>query len=269
MSPPEEPPRLLGIGQFALRTRLPVSTLRYYDRIGLLVPAVVEPHSGYRRYRLEQLPAALRIAELRAVGVVPGDMAGILAGGRRASATLNALRRSIRREIAGGQRRLRHVESLLAGDPGPAYVVYWVDRAPQHVAVLPFSAPFPTLQAHVTRQIVRLRGAMRRVGLQRTGAWGAEFPAELPETVSGFVFAPVDGSASGVSARVLPRSRAVRVDHDGALALLPRAYQAGYAALDEVDARPGSTVLEQYPGLDTPERSHRVCLWISYSAAAG
>lgn len=51
----------LMIGDFARRCRLPVSTLRYYDRIGLLTPAVVDPGSGYRRYTADQLPSAALI----------------------------------------------------------------------------------------------------------------------------------------------------------------------------------------------------------------
>jgi DNA-binding transcriptional MerR regulator len=73
----------LLIGDFARRCRLPVSTLRYYDQIGLLTPAVVDPGSGYRRYTLEQLDAAVLIARLRAIGTTPQTIATVLAGGAR------------------------------------------------------------------------------------------------------------------------------------------------------------------------------------------
>ncbi|HUR74773.1 MAG TPA: MerR family transcriptional regulator, partial [Sporichthya sp.] len=68
----------LLIGEFAQRCRLPVSTLRYYDRIGLLHPAVVDESSGYRRYHADQLASAELIARLRMLGVAPQQIAEIL-----------------------------------------------------------------------------------------------------------------------------------------------------------------------------------------------
>jgi DNA-binding transcriptional MerR regulator len=47
---------LLAIGDFARATHLSVKTLRRYHDLGLLVPATVDPRSGYRRYSTEQIP---------------------------------------------------------------------------------------------------------------------------------------------------------------------------------------------------------------------
>ena len=48
--------RLLTIGEFAARTRLAPTALRYYDDAGLLRPAAVDAGSGYRRYAPAQVP---------------------------------------------------------------------------------------------------------------------------------------------------------------------------------------------------------------------
>lgn len=56
---------LLSIGDFARATHLTVKALRHYDDIGLLVPAEVDPSSGYRRYRAAQVPSAHLIRRLR------------------------------------------------------------------------------------------------------------------------------------------------------------------------------------------------------------
>ena len=56
---------LLSIGDFARATHLSVKALRHYDDIGLLVPAEVDPSSGYRRYRAAQVPSAHLIRRLR------------------------------------------------------------------------------------------------------------------------------------------------------------------------------------------------------------
>lgn len=37
-----------GIGQMARECGLTVSALRFYDGAGVLVPARVDPHTGYR-----------------------------------------------------------------------------------------------------------------------------------------------------------------------------------------------------------------------------
>ena len=55
----------LTIGEFARRSFLSPKALRLYDRQGLLVPAEVDPQSGYRFYREEQLATARLISRLR------------------------------------------------------------------------------------------------------------------------------------------------------------------------------------------------------------
>ncbi|MFI5836983.1 MerR family transcriptional regulator [Micromonospora sp. NPDC051300] len=61
--------RLLTIGAFARAARLTAKALRIYDDCGLLPPAAVDPHSGYRYYAPEQLDRARLIAALRRAGM--------------------------------------------------------------------------------------------------------------------------------------------------------------------------------------------------------
>jgi DNA-binding transcriptional MerR regulator len=58
---------LLGIGGFALLTGLSLHALRHYDEVGLLRPAMVDPATGYRRYRPDQVPRARLIGALRKI----------------------------------------------------------------------------------------------------------------------------------------------------------------------------------------------------------
>ena len=56
---------MLTIGRFAGLTGLSAHALRHYDEVGLLVPAVVDEQSRYRRYRRDQAGRARLIAALR------------------------------------------------------------------------------------------------------------------------------------------------------------------------------------------------------------
>jgi DNA-binding transcriptional MerR regulator len=58
---------LLGIGSFAVLSRLSVNTLRHYDEIGLLKPAHVDKGTRYRRYHPAQVRQARVIWALRHV----------------------------------------------------------------------------------------------------------------------------------------------------------------------------------------------------------
>ena len=57
----------LPIGEFSRLTLLPVKTLRHYHDVGVVVPAVVDPATGYRRYALDQVPDAHLVRRLRAL----------------------------------------------------------------------------------------------------------------------------------------------------------------------------------------------------------
>ncbi|MEU9114811.1 MerR family transcriptional regulator [Streptomyces sp. NPDC048483] len=81
---------LLTIGAFARASRLSAKALRLYDELGLLTPAHVDPHNGYRHYAPAQLERARLVAWLRRLGMplarirevcelAPGPAAGAVA----------------------------------------------------------------------------------------------------------------------------------------------------------------------------------------------
>ncbi|WDV56024.1 MerR family transcriptional regulator [Streptomyces coeruleorubidus] len=68
-----------SIGEMARDGGLSVSALRFYDRSGVLVPAWVDPVSGYRWYEPEQLEEARLLARLRRAGMPLADIRLVLA----------------------------------------------------------------------------------------------------------------------------------------------------------------------------------------------
>ncbi|SOD74850.1 DNA-binding transcriptional MerR regulator [Jatrophihabitans sp. GAS493] len=69
----------LTISAAAARSGLPESTLRYWERIGLLRPVQREESSGHRRYSPEEVTLLETLANLRAVGLSIEDMRVYLA----------------------------------------------------------------------------------------------------------------------------------------------------------------------------------------------
>jgi len=107
---------MYAIGEFAALARVSVRMLRHYDTIGLLEPTRVEPRTGYRFYTIDQLPALLRIVELRELGV---GLERILALGRADDqdagwrAVLDERRRELEASIVGDRARIARIERRL------------------------------------------------------------------------------------------------------------------------------------------------------------
>ncbi|MET7986848.1 MULTISPECIES: MerR family transcriptional regulator [unclassified Streptomyces] len=92
-----------SIGEMARDSGLSVSALRFYDRGGVLVPAWVDPVSGYRWYDPEQLAEARVLARLRRAAMPLADIRLVLAGWSGADSGLvrQLLQTHLRRLEAG------------------------------------------------------------------------------------------------------------------------------------------------------------------------
>ena len=106
---------LLGIGEMSRRSGLSVSALRFYDGARLLVPAHVEPASGYRRYRDDQVPTARVLANLRRVSMPLPEVARVLdaATSDEAAAVLDRHLRRLEDGLVDARQVLSRVRSIL------------------------------------------------------------------------------------------------------------------------------------------------------------
>ena len=243
----------LLIGEFARRCRLPVSTVRYYADVGLLLPAEVDPHTGYRRYRFDQIEQAVLLSRLRAIGVSLAAMKEILAGGAAASETLVEERRRIQREVLARQRALAEIDELLServGPPHPQPVLVLLKA--ERVATLSLRSDVSVVTEGVTRGIVRLRRHLR----DRRAAWqppfGAIFPLDLSDEIDVTVF--VRGTAAADER--LPSGVAAEVVHEDSLESLPHTFAALLDWIASAGHEPAGSVIEEYLALGTgPSRS--------------
>jgi DNA-binding transcriptional MerR regulator len=69
---------MVSIGEFSRLSRLSPTALRLYDEMGLLVPARVDPATGYRWYAATQLDQARLVSQLRRIGVPLAQIRDIL-----------------------------------------------------------------------------------------------------------------------------------------------------------------------------------------------
>ncbi|MFF9622422.1 MerR family transcriptional regulator [Streptomyces griseosporeus] len=132
-----------SIGEMARDSGLSVSALRFYDNAGVLLPAWVDPVSGYRWYEPGQLEEARLLACLRRTGMPLADIRLVLAGWSHAEpdlvrgllqAHLRRLERGLaeaRSEFSALRATIDHRENLMASS----------------TAVLELSVPAPELAA--------------------------------------------------------------------------------------------------------------------------
>jgi DNA-binding transcriptional MerR regulator len=106
---------LMPIGEFAAASRLSQKALRLYGENGLLPPAWVDPESGYRYYRPEQLRVATLIALLRQAGMPLVEIRSFLRD--PTVERLQPYERAVADEFAERRRVLRYVRRILKEEP--------------------------------------------------------------------------------------------------------------------------------------------------------
>lgn len=107
--------RPMSIGQFSSRSRLSVRMLRHYGEHGILVPAEVDPSTGYRWYLEEQLVEAAHVRRLRDVGFTVSAISVLLAarGTESYRQALVLQRSALRDELRAAKERLALIDQLL------------------------------------------------------------------------------------------------------------------------------------------------------------
>ncbi|KWX66475.1 MerR family transcriptional regulator [Mycobacterium sp. NAZ190054] len=109
----------LTIGEFATITRLSVRTLRRYHEAGLLVPAWVDDHTGYRYYTAEQIPTAQVIHRLRQLDVPLAEVGSILSADdpRRRAEVISGHLRRLEAELDRTRAAVVSLQRLLHPEP--------------------------------------------------------------------------------------------------------------------------------------------------------
>jgi DNA-binding transcriptional MerR regulator len=241
---------LMPIGEFARLARLTVKAVRHYDAEGLLVPASVDPHSGYRYYRPEQVRTATTIALLRGLDVplpvvrqvlsAPDDVA--------VAAVLAEQRERLSAELARREQALRTLDALRRAPERVPYAVAIADRAPVRLA----SRTGRVRAAALDEDTGALcRAVLRDVARAGRAPLVAVFPLDLVDEFDVQVGVP---AADGETA--LPGGPWATTLHVGPYPQLPLAYTALLEHVREHGHRPVGPVTETYltdPSTAEPE----------------
>lgn len=107
---------MLKIGDFSRLSRISIRMLRYYDDLGLLKPEQIDPYTGYRYYREDQLVRAGRIQALRAMGFSVTETGLILdqyADARALEQFLLRRRQALSAQRAALEQQMRTIDSTI------------------------------------------------------------------------------------------------------------------------------------------------------------
>jgi DNA-binding transcriptional MerR regulator len=109
----------MSIGAFAQRCGLTSSALRFYADSGLLPPAEVDPVSGYRYYRDDQVARATALRQLREIAMpLTGVEAVLRSGADEAFRVLDEHVAKVAGDAAAAQQKAAVIKSALGNVPG-------------------------------------------------------------------------------------------------------------------------------------------------------
>jgi DNA-binding transcriptional MerR regulator len=240
----------LSIGDFSRATHLTVKTLRHYHRLGLLVPAAVDPHTGYRGYVPEQIPTAQVIRRLRDLAMPLEEIQKVLTApdvqtrNDRLAGHLDRLEE----ELGRTQRAVSGLRDLLTPAAGAAPTLDGGATAIELRAVpaAPAAAVTETVDAAESVSwfqgaLGELQGTMSAQNLSPSGPPGGVFADELftCHRGSATVFVPCDvppRPTGRVRPATIPAAELAVITHAGPPADVDRAYGAlaAYVARHEL-----------------------------------
>ncbi|MEM9462238.1 MAG: MerR family transcriptional regulator [Myxococcota bacterium] len=254
---------MLSIGEFSRATALTVKTLRHYHERGLLVPAHVDPSSGYRYYDQTSIERAGIIKALRQLEFSLDEVGEIL---RECADDADALQFLVDRRAAIAA-RMAHLRSIATA----LDLVIQTEKDAQTMSTHANHQDFPIEDKTIPPQLVagiRVRGRFsqcreifKRLG--RTFGFGLAgkpgmlvYDEEFKEDDADFEpFFPINKPKSTdaeIHVRRLPGGRALCLVHRGPYDRISRAYGRLFAEAKKRSLTPKAPSREVYikgPGM--------------------
>lgn len=104
---------MFRIGTFSKFTCITIKALRYYDKIGLLVPNHIDPETHYRYYTADQMIISNQITALKNLGFSLEEIDAVVCNGESITERLQQKHREFSLALHKQQQQLRMLENLL------------------------------------------------------------------------------------------------------------------------------------------------------------
>jgi DNA-binding transcriptional MerR regulator len=254
-------PSSLAIGDFSRATHLSVKTLRHYHRLGLLVPAEVDPDSSYRRYSTEQIPTAQVIRRFRDLDM-PLDQIGAVLQAPDVDARNALIAEHLARLEEGlvqTQEAVASLRGLLQG-PSPTLPMAHRSEPVLQTAAIGETVSLDELGPWFQGALGELTATLAAQGVTTTGPPGGVIANDFFATERGAItiFVPLAEPVSAVG-RVepctLPAVELATIVHPGSHADVDRSYGALATYVSDRALGVEGPIRERYlvGRLDTPD----------------
>lgn len=163
---------MFRIGEFALIAQVSGRLLRYYDRLGLLHPALTDEETGYRYYSAKQLPRLNRILALKELGLSLDQIAKMIdddISPQEMRGMLMMKKAQVEQTLAEEQTRLQQIESRISQiDDAGGLTDY--DVVVKSVPALPYLS-VRQLCADMEEAVALLQNVVKAVTSEMRGGW--------------------------------------------------------------------------------------------------
>ena len=226
-------PGYLSIGDFSRATHMTVKTLRHYHQIGLLEPAEVDPHTGYRRYATGQIPTAQVIRRFRDLGMPLEEIQGVLSAPdlRTRNERITAHLSHLERDLGRTESAIASLRALLA-PPSPETAPARIEL--RSVPAVPVAAITSTVSAEdsaawLQGALGELHATLAAQNAPAHGPAGGIYADEIFTRHHGQVtiFVPRAGPVrpmGRVTSSTIPAAELAVIEHRGPPADVDRAY---------------------------------------------
>ncbi len=225
-------PTSLAIGDFSRATQLSVKTLRHYHRLGLLIPAEIDPDSSYRRYSTRQIPTAQVIRRFRDLDMPLEQIGAVLEAPDVSSRNelIAAHLARMEQDLVETQEAVASLRGMLQGPPPAAPIGHRSEPA-LATAAISETVGLDTLGPWFQGALGELTASLAAQGVATTGPPGAvianDFFSEERGAITVFVpSAEAIGAIGRVQPLTLPAVELATIEHVGSHADVDRSYGA-------------------------------------------
>ena len=241
---------LYKIGMFAAMNHVTVKTLRFYEKQGLLMPAVINQENGYRYYTLSQMAVLHQITALKMAGFTLEEIAHIHSGADE-EAVLRKKKSELIAKIADLTQQIAVVDGYLSkqktGLSAPVLVktIPETTVAAMRVRLESYDSLFDVMpEMGALMEKAGCECALPEycfTGYLEPGYKDEDILVEICEAVTG-----AKGEIGGLYFRTLPEIQAACMFHRGSYGALPESYETVLKYIEENGYEIAGAIRESY-----------------------